>query len=86
MKLSIKVVTTGHYDDKGSEAAILLFTNDESEHEIIESMIELYWMEDEPGLPNELTWEWLEEQIGSFAWWNIEVREFDVAITPAERS
>jgi hypothetical protein len=84
MNIAITIITTSHYEDKGRDTNVLLFTNDESEAEMVEALAEVYGLdEDEEGniigpLNVDFTWDWLEQQIGSYAWWDIDKRMIEV--------
>lgn len=85
MKATIKVIMTGHYEDRGRDSMTLVFGNDESEEEIVRAMAETYYLDrddndNEIELPDSLTWEWLADTIEHYAWWVIDEREVEVKI------
>lgn len=82
MKVKITIITTAHYEDRGRETEVLVFTDDEPESVQIEALAECYGYSNDGGdyepLPENPTWEWLEGEIGSYAWWNVDEREIVV--------
>ena len=86
MQLEIKAIVTGHYGEKCQDSNLLLFVEGETDEQMVEALAEVYGLdEDEDGnnigpLNVDFTWDWLESQIGSYAWWYVDIRKFDIRL------
>lgn len=85
LPIRIRVVTTGHYEDKGDEASVLVFANDETDSEIAEALGELYCLTDEEGISPPQTLDEVTEHIGDFAWWSIDDRTIEINLERKEK-